>query len=84
MLASQVWMPEETVTWLRADTKFFYPRKTCYSAQKLGYKVLYLSITLMYYSFSISSLQDGAVLLVYINPPMHKFIFKIVKWKPST
>lgn len=52
-----------------------------YSAQKLGYRVLYLSITLMYYSFSIPSLQDGAVLLFYINPPMHKFV---VKWKPST
>lgn len=79
MLASQVWMPEETITWLRADTKFFCPRKICYSAQKLGYRVLYLGITLMYYSFSIPSIQEGAVLLFSINPPMHRFILKIVK-----
>jgi len=84
MLDSEVWMPEETVTWLRADTKFLYPRKTCYSAQKLGYKVLYLSIPLMYYSFSISSLHDSAVLLFHNNPSKYKFILKIVKWKPST
>lgn len=38
----------------------------------------------MYYSFSASGLQEGVVLLFYINPPMHKFSFKFVKWKPST